>query len=273
MYRSDMLICDFHVHIYPHYDLALALKCLIDNLRGLTPPDAEAPFLMACLADRSGHSVFQDAKYPLHAGPYLIEHGPEEGCLTVRREGERLLCLVEGWQYASAERLEILAVGLTEPLPLDRLPIRLLVEKVQAAKALPVLPWALGKWLFKRGRIAADLAEEYGSQALWLGDTFLRPQGYPLPYLLKQARKQGVPWLPGSDPLPLKGEECVLGSYAGAVTLDVDPERPLTTLRTFLLNPQTASWRPLGRRGSWLNVCRRILLNYLKPVRLETERK
>ena len=258
-----MLICDGHAHLYPRYDLALALDCLVANLRRLAPPGDRPPLLLACLAERAGMSVFSGADFPMRAGQYEIHPGPEPACLTVKCAGDEALFLVLGRQYAAAERLEVLGLALPAAEELDGLPAREIIRRVRAAGGLPVLPWAPGKWFFKRGRLVAELIGESRPGELWLGDTALRPTIWPLPALLRRAQSRGLPWLPGSDPLPLAGEERRLGVY-GCVGRDgFDPGRPVTALRELLRQPPGA-FQPAGRRAGVFDAARRILLNYFR---------
>ncbi len=258
-----MLIGDGHAHIYPHFDLALALDSLLENLRNLAAPDGHPPLLLACLAERGNAAVFCGGEYPMRAGQYEIQPGPEPGCLAVKRAGEDAMFLVLGRQYAAAERLEVLGLALPEGGDWDGLPARDIIRHVRLAGGLPVLPWSPGKWFFRRGRLAEALVGASRPGELWLGDNALRPKVWPLPRLLRRAEARGIPWVPGSDPLPLRGEERRLGSYGFVSQEDFDPGRPVSALRSLLAQPP-GSFRPAGRRAGTWDAAGRIARNYFR---------
>ncbi len=258
-----MLICDGHAHIYPCFDLGLALHCLLANLRNLAPPGDRPPLVLACLAERAGAQVFYGSDFPMRAGPFEIQPGPEPASLTVQREGTTVLFLVLGRQYAAAERLEVLGLALPAAGAWDGLPARKIIRHIRQAGGLPVLPWSPGKWFFKRGRQVAELICENRPGGLWLGDTALRPGIWPLPELLRRGATAGMPWLPGSDPLPWPGEERRLGSYGFVGAGDDDPEHPVSALRALLAQPPGA-FRPAGRRAGIWAAAGRIARNYFR---------
>lgn len=258
-----MLICDGHAHIYPCFDLELALQCLLGNLRNLATPDDRPPLVLACLAERAGAPVFYGGAFPMRAGQFEIQPGPEPASLAVKRVGETVLFLVLGRQYATAERLEVLGVALPAAGDWDGLPAREIIRRIRAAGGLPVLPWSPGKWFFKRGRRVAELISKSRPGELWLGDTALRPDIWPLPELLRRAAESGLPWLPGSDPLPWPGEECRLGCYGFVGKGGDDPEHPVSSLRALLAQPSGAC-RPAGRRAGTWSAAVRIARNYFR---------
>lgn len=258
-----MLICDGHAHIYPCFDLELSLQCLLDNLQSLAPMESPKPMILACLAERAATPLFYGGDFPMRAGQFEIQPGPEPAALTVRRAGETVLFLVLGRQYAAAERLEVLGLALPEAGDWDGLPTREIIRCIRQAGGLPVLPWALGKWLFKRGRLAAELVSESRPGELWLGDTALRPNIWPLPGLLRRAAAAGLPWLSGSDPMPWAGEERRLGSYGFVGEIAGDKNRPVTALRALLAQPPGAL-QTVGQRVGACSAAGRIVRNYFR---------
>ncbi len=156
---------------------------------------------------------------------------------------------------ATRERLEVLGLAMHEAVP-DGLSVRETLDRVEGAGGVPVLPWALGKWLFARGRIVRDLVQSSQPDRFLLGDSAMRPRFSPCPSLMRLARTRGFGLVPGSDPLPLPGEERRAGSYALFSKTEFDPERPGAFLRGAA---RDASSRILGVRLGLVSVLQNTL--------------
>lgn len=244
---------DGHIHIYPCHDWAVAIRALLTNLPaadcklGLLTETPACDFFRTALA--------QPAAF--RSGSLALEPGPEAGALAVLDAGVLAGFLIAGRQIVTAERLEVLALGMDAAVP-DRLPAREALAAVRAQGAVPVLPWAPGKWFGARGRLVEQLILEAAPEALLVGDTTLRPALWPLPRLMKLAVGRGLRILPGSDPLPVPGEERIIGSYGGAGSAAFDAQRPVTSLRA-LLATRGIPFRPTGRRSTTRVFARRWL--------------
>lgn len=160
--------------------------------------------------------------------------------------------LFAGRQIVARERVEILALACTEKIP-DGLPAGDVVRRVRGAGGVPVLAWAPGKWMFKRAEVVRRLLDEFGQEELLLGDSSLRFIGWPGPGPMKKWRT-----LAGSDPLPFAGEEEQAGRYGIRMQFDFDESRPVSSLRTALLNPQIPIERVGSRNSPWSMVDRMI---------------
>jgi subtilisin family serine protease len=138
----------------------------------------------------------------------LIEH--EEGPILV----------VPGTQAISVEGLEVLSLGVELPNA-DRVSVAELVNYVQAAGGVPVIPWGVGKWIGRRGKLVEGLLQNKDTaNNLLLADNANRPWWWPYPKLLKAAARANRSVVSGSDPLPVRGDEVRIGS--GGVLCDVD---------------------------------------------------
>lgn len=248
---------DGHAHIYPEFRAGLAFDCLLANLdrnarlgRQWNPLETAR---LALLAERSDCGFFEQLRSgrldPLDAGLEIVESG-DEACLTLLHRGARKIWLVAGRQINTRERLEILGLAMTDRVP-DGLSARETLERIAAAKGCPVLPWSPGKWMGARGRLARELA------APAMGDSSLRPLGWPEPAPLRAARRNGRPVLPGSDPLPLPGEERQLGAYGFLYEGPFDAGRPTASVRIMLAG-DAGLILPAGRRNSLLQVISRL---------------
>jgi hypothetical protein len=166
--------------------------------------------------------------------------------LTVTNGNGQSVHVVAGRQVATRERLEVLALATTAEVA-DGGDILETVERIAAAGGIPVLAWAPGKWLGRRGRRVHAILSEVQPGGLLIGDTAMRPRGWPTPRLMLEAKRRGFAIVAGTDPLPLAGEESLIGRYGiaadgvnGAATMIAD-------LRALLADGRVAV---TGRRAS-----------------------
>jgi hypothetical protein len=211
----------------PRYD---GILCLVEG--------AAESFVVDVRAGRQGR-VWR-SRY----GYWEIEHGQEPETIVVRR-GQARLCVIAGRQIVTRERLEVLALGTTAPLP-DGEPIDATLAAVEATGAAAVLPWGVGKWLGARGAIVERFLADAKWRNVFLGDHGNRLELGADPARFAAARRAGRAVLPGSDPLPLAGEEARVGAYGFAVDVDLDPLCPAAALLAVLRSG--AGFVAFGRR-------------------------
>lgn len=261
MIGTNLIVAgDAHFHLYPCHEPASAIGCLINNLNLMAESarsreQEKDVFKIAFLAESKQHDYFHKIlKKEIDFRRIDLETsaGPEEHCVSLSKQGKLLLSLVAGRQIVTIERLEILGLGMEEIVP-DGLPAEEVIEIVIAAGGLPVLAFSPGKWLFKRGRLTMALIEKY-SQNLLVGDSALRPLGWSEPSIMRRTRGKK---LPGSDPLPLSGDEKYAGCYGFVCQGSFDTARPLTSMKKIIANSPSAIM-PAGRRCSFINVAGRL---------------
>jgi hypothetical protein len=142
--------------------------------------------------------------------------------------------------------LEVLALG-TEETPEDGLEFAEALGKASEHAAFACVPWGFGKWWFARGtEVRAALDSEAGN--VCLGENAGRPWPAPIPRPFELARRERVPILPGSDPLPLAWHWNRAGRLAFSVPGTPDPDRPLRSLVEAV--GRGAPIETLGRRTS-----------------------
>lgn len=254
---NTTIALDGHVHIYPSHDWETAVRALLSQL-------PEASFKLGLLTESSACAFYRKAlEQPtaFRSGPLALAAGPEAGSLAVLEAGRTVGFLIAGRQVVTAERIEILAIATDAAIP-DRLTAQDTLTAVRSQGGVPVLPWAPGKWFGGRGRLVETLLREAAPGALLAGDTTLRPTVWPLPRLLKLAAGRGIRILPGTDPLPVPGEERVIGSYGCTIAGPFDPQRPVSSLRKLLADSATP-FVPAGRRSATLAFARRWLAHEL----------
>jgi hypothetical protein len=238
-----MVLVDGHVHVHGCFDVANVFDAAADNFaaaaRALGSPDDHDAIL--CLAEMRGEGFFEAVRarragrvWHGRRGFWEAEETREPQALVVRRGGTRLT-VVAGRQLVTRERLEVLALGTTAPLP-EGQPIETTFAAVRDAGAAAVLPWGVGKWLGARGTVVARVLADPKWRHVFLGDNGNRLELGPEPAQFKLARRAGRAVLPGSDPLPLPGEERRVGAYGFALDVAVDPLRPAAALLALLEN-------------------------------------
>jgi hypothetical protein len=180
------------------------------------------------------------------ASPWSVRLTEESTSCFACCEGRLDLLIIAGRQISTQERLEVLALGCTKEIA-DGQPVEQVIEQAQAAGALVVLPWGVGKWLLKRGRIIAQLVDTCAPEQVFLGDNAGRYALLGDPPLFRAAQTRGLRILPGSDPLPLASEVHAVGHYGFVIDQEVDYHQPTAALRSIISD---AAWRPrtFGKR-------------------------
>ena len=252
-----MVFIDGHVHIHPRFTTASVLDAAADNVAreaagmGVTAHTEVLGVLM--LAETSEAHWFAslrerlDSDHPQQDIPgwTLRKTGDSPPGVLATRDGAPALMFVPGQQVGSRERLEVLLLNTETRLP-DGLDVDDILARGQAADALIVLPWGVGKWLGRRGRLVERLIVDHATNAaLLLGDNGGRPVWWGEPAPFRLARKQGLRVLRGSDPLDLPGEENRIGSFGVRVDTDIPRSTPVTALHTLLRDPNTP-WAMFG---------------------------
>jgi hypothetical protein len=90
-------------------------------------------------------------------------------------------------------------------------------------------------------------------RGLFLGDNGGRLARAPTPALLREARRLGVPILPGSDPLPFPDHQTRAGSFGFISDAMLDESQPAQGLRAWLrgLGTQPPTYGALERFGAF----------------------
>lgn len=247
------LLADTHIHIYPCHEAGRLMAGAARRLRsfGGDPSASVALFL----TEARQHDYFSQLKEGRHglSSDFQVIPQSEPEAVRVQHGDEADLWIFAGRQIVTEERLEVLALTLAEG-PEDGAPAAEVVAQVQQRGAIAVLPWAAGKWLFKRAKIVQGVLEQFPPDQLLLADSSMRSWVWPTPSFFQDRDR---PVLAGSDPLPLKGEEDQAGGYGIRWDLAFDPARPVTSVRNgFRTHPPT--WSRIGSRNTLLEMAHRL---------------
>jgi hypothetical protein len=247
--RRPFLV-DGHVHIHPSYDLDEFLETAAQNLRhaalALGLPDTTPACLM--LAESAHTDRFAELRGRGSRGRrgWEVTATGEDVSLMARRDGQPPLFVVAGSQIVTRERLEVLALACSRRIP-DGWTLGAVVDDVLAAGAIAVVPWGFGKWWFKRGTIVRNLIASPRGSSLYLGDNGGRLSWTPRPRLFEVARAKGIRVLPGSDALPLSGQQGKVGRFGFVLEGSLDPQAPARAVAACLAGTR-AQPRAFGRR-------------------------
>lgn len=209
-------IVDGHVHIRPCFDPSAVLTAALANAdRHAARLGTQDHATVLMLAEATGEDAFDRlAGSDAPVGRWRFAATPEPTVLRAERDDGRWLLLIQGRQWACAERLEVLtlASAAREPEGLaDGIPTRDAIRIGLDAGALVTLPWGFGKWTGPRRALMLDLVDAFGGSIV-LGDSAARPRGFGDP-VLNQGDAAGVPILPGTDPLPVHSHRGRVGRF------------------------------------------------------------
>lgn len=193
------LAVDFHVHWYSQFNQQLILKTVANRVRSLKC-DAAVLFL----TERLDCSFYQQ-KAPAGAAKLLLHDA----------DGLSVL-LVPGFQCITQEGLEVHALN-TLIRPPEKLSLAETVKSVIESGARAVIPFGVGKWFGRRGKVLDAFLNTPLASQVFLSDSRHRPLGWPTP-----RHFSGRKILNGSDPLDLSGEERALLSFGSSCSLPVE---------------------------------------------------
>lgn len=252
---GPLVLVDAHVHIYDCFDLASQLRSSFRNFADYASRIAPGSDWTGCLllSESRGFNWFDSlnpgqTEHKEHPGApgWKFKRTSEPQSVEAIGSNEERLYIVDGRQIVVSENLEVLALCTSERIP-DGLPMSSVVSRVQAAGGLAVVPWGAGKWWFTRGRFLEGFARE--AKDLCLGDNANRPTFMSSPRHFELADEWGVPILPGTDPLPMTGEELRTASFGFAIDGLSVLDRPARAIRDAVLDGES-NLQPFGELES-----------------------
>lgn len=247
---AERIWFDGHVHVHRCFDVKRLLDCATANFAAASgSPDRRGAGPGVLLFTESAGDHFyhrfreQTEQDPL--GPWSFRRTGDPISLTALRGKEPRLILVAGRQVATAENLEVLALGCDEEFP-DGRSLHETLEAVRRSGGLPVVPWGFGKWWFRRGRLVKGLVQNEDPADFFLGDNGGRLRFGPRPTLFSKAEARGIRILPGSDPLPFPHHATRVGSFGFWLAGPLDSECPGQSILEALRRRETVV-EPYGR--------------------------
>jgi hypothetical protein len=249
-----MMIVDTHVHLYPGYHTGAILRLCAECLHTLAP-DAVP---VACLTERGDCDAYRKLleSRVIEGGGVLCVEALEDGRSLVVRFGGGVppLFVLPGRQIATRERIELHCLGRLVDIP-DGLACKETMGRILELDGLAVVPWGVGKWLFRRRRVVDQLLADFPPDRLMIGDSAMRPWFWGEPLPMRRARTKGYRILCGSDPLPHETDGAWIGRYALLLASRFDAAAPA---KSCLEGLRTAQVTRMGRRPGPLAFFRRM---------------
>ena len=253
--NNQLIIADAHVHVHDCFDLEQFFNSALANFQHFSeakgyPDNFTALLFLTEVANQekfsqlAQHTQKKDKLVQNKLKNWHIYRTQEDLSLYVCNHLNQGIFLIAGRQIVTAESLEVLAL-ITNQTFEDGLPLEETIQAIASADGIPVLPWGVGKWIGKRGKILHALLAESNFPLLFLGDNGGRPVFWSRPSYFQQAETKGLRILPGSDPLPLASEVSRPGSFGFTIQDSLSWEKPGEHIKQMLLEPNI-SLEPYG---------------------------
>jgi len=253
------IACDTHVHCYNFSELGQQLDFAQSNFAKYAPSaDARILFYTDGYVDRTWLKLNELIGSGLESnsaknGSWVFALSQDMGLIeAVREQDGSVIYIAPARQLNTAGKLEMILLGCDEEIG-DKWPANQLI-RVYGDKYVPLMPWGVGKWLGKRGRVLIDLIN-HSSKPFILGDNGGRPFFWPVPHFRfmdaleaqeqveksegDQGQNKPHKWVKnrlatmnGSDPLPVSGEICRTASYG--ILFDMEKGKEIS-LKNILL--------------------------------------
>lgn len=254
------ILGDAHVHLRSLPRLATLAQAARQNFLAAEQtlcPGARADrflFLTESAAEPAfAHLAGLVAVQPGSLGGLTIHPTGEDNSLRLHLGDGSAMHVVAGRQIVTGESIEVLALGLHRPYA-DGAPLASVLHDLAGEQVLTVLPWGVGKWLGHRGKLIAEVLAGWQGDRLFLGDNGNRPFFWRLPEDFRRRDHGTFRTLPGSDPLPLAGQEERIGGFGFACQGSIDHDRPFASVATLLCDPATAI-QPYGTPANLFRFC------------------
>ncbi|MDT8420520.1 MAG: hypothetical protein RQ754_08820 [Desulfuromonadales bacterium] len=242
-----MVLLDTHVHIYDCFDLKVFFRSALANFRAVASGiSASEPFTaVLLLTDWAGQNWFEQlvewvdksAEGCLEGyGNWSWERTQEDSSLYLEDEAGNRVYIVAGRKIISSENLEVLALTTGDSQFADGKCLRDSVETILEKGSVPLIPWAVGKWLGGRGKVLEQLIETVDPRSYFLCDNSNRPFFWTKPNHFLQFERKGGRILSGSDPLHFPSEMKRAGSFGCWVEGTIDADYPSVWLKALLRN-------------------------------------
>lgn len=254
-----MILIDTHVHIYGCFDLKYFFDSTLINFQNAANNLGVGQDYSAILVltDWEGKNWFQKlADYA--SQPSVIEGGigdweshstQERSSLFFKNKAGNGFHVIAGRKIITSENLEALALATDDSDYPNGLSLLETVEYIQSKNSIPVIPWAVGKWLGKRGKVLDELIAKLDAKTYFLCDNGNRPFFWTKPNHFSVFEAKGGKLLSGSDPLHFPSEAGRAGSFGCRVEGAVDLSHPATGFKA-ILNDQSSEIKLYGKLES-----------------------
>lgn len=257
-----MLLVDAHVHIYPCFELSSFFTAAYENFFTAAAEVKKSRDVLPviALADWSRQKWFEKLKVStrkpdspeglLIDGWSVLDTRDDHSVMLEGSAGERMMVLASR-KIISSENLEVLALGTTSTFE-DGQTLQKTLENIRRHEEspIPVVPWAVGKWLGKRGKVLEEVMKGAKEPYFYLCDNANRPVFWPRPSHFKLADQLGFRTLAGSDPLHFSSDGLRAGRFGFFMPGTLEEDNPAVRFKQMLAELTPTSLRHFGRLES-----------------------
>jgi len=216
MTEKQFILADGHVHLYNFFSLNELLSSAWRNFeiafrKRYKGRDFDGVLFLTEAVESTGFFRFKqeiDRKNDENMHERLqwnLSYTKEAECLKATRGERQNIFIVAGRQITTSENLEVLALGTTKTFE-DGRTLEKAIDQIDEYGAIAVIPWGVGKWLGKRGKLLTEFILNNRRSNLFLGDNGGRPLFWFSISQFKLAAERGIKILRGTDPLPMQRE-------------------------------------------------------------------
>jgi hypothetical protein len=254
---NSIIIVDGHVHVHAGTDVGGMLDAAAHNFAAAATRVGTTHWhgVLLLAEMRSADWFGAIGSAPQRLGGWSLEPAVGDPLSIQAQSGDAVLWIVAGRQIVTCEGIEVLSLATRARIK-DGLSLAETLQAADSAHAVIVLPWGAGKWLGERGRLVRQAIEANTVYPLFPGDNGGRPVFWPEPAIFGAARRRGRAVLPGTDPLPLSGEERRVGSFGFWLSGALTTASPGGELRERLAQADGAKVRVFGHLQSPLRFLR-----------------
>lgn len=237
-----MIFIDGHVHIWKKYDLFTFFETAFLNFSSAiskfeyssTPlclllftetPDGYSYSTIVEMADRNSDLINS------HDTISFRHTFNGDAIEIVHTKFPIKVILVPGYQLVSNENIEALGLFMKEKVE-PNLSLKETIASIKSNNGLTVLPWGVGKWLGRRGKLIEKLIQQ--GESVFLGDNGNRPKIWPQKGITELAAKYDLGVISGSDPLNLQGGHYTVGSFGSILPTWKKEDMSLEQIKTEL---------------------------------------
>lgn len=241
-----MILIDTHVHIYSCFNLKSFFDSTLINFQNAANNlgAGEDYSAILILTDWEGKNWFkklaalvnQPNAIESDLGDWVPHPTQESSSLYFKNKTGHGFYIVAGRKIITSENLEALALATDDTDYPNGLSLLETVDFIQSKNSIPVIPWAVGKWLGKRGKNVDELIAQLDEKSYFLCDNSNRPFFWPKPKHFKIFEAKGGKLLSGSDPLHFPSEERRAGSFGCWAEGSINADYPSKDLKALLNN-------------------------------------
>ncbi len=212
--QEEATYIDSHCHYEPSVGFPCFFKAISQSMQAQS--DSSSINMAICLLDIEGTDWFSVLS-SLPVDETIDVQQKDINTLQVTVGGDTIT-VFRGRQINSREKVEVIIMGCDKKIP-SGLPLEVYIKNY-AEDYLIILPWGVGKWLGRRGKLVCQMIE--GNAVFVLGDNGGRPKWWTNISQFVLAHQLNIPILAGSDPLPIKNAYLRAGSYGNILDAKMD---------------------------------------------------